>query len=74
MRMAQALLDDSYRDEADFINAMAEDFRRKLAADPMSNRISWRAGVEFYNQIMQHARLPGRAPACLNGWHLTKNA
>jgi nitric oxide reductase NorD protein len=58
MGMARALLDKTYRDEADFINLLAEDFRRKLADDPYDNRISWLAGIEFYNLIVKHAAIP----------------
>lgn len=58
MRMAQALLDESYVDEADFINSMAADFRQKLDQNPNDNRISWLAGVEFYNRIVEHAAIP----------------
>ena len=58
MRMARALLDDAYEDDADFINQQAADFRSKLAEEPNNNQISWNAGIEFYNQIVKHAAIP----------------
>lgn len=58
MRMSIALLDDNYQDEADFINQIAKDFRAELAKDPENNRISWMAGIEFYNQIVKQAAMP----------------
>ena len=58
MRMARALLDDAYEDEAGFINSQAENFRSRLAEEPENNQISWNAGIEFYNQIVKHAAIP----------------
>jgi hypothetical protein len=58
MRMARALLDETYEDEADFINRQAADFLAKLAEDPNNNQLSWDAGIEFYNQIVKHAAIP----------------
>jgi hypothetical protein len=58
MRMARTLLDETYEDEADFINSQAADFLGKLAEDPNNNQVSWDAGIEFYNQIVKHAAIP----------------
>ncbi len=58
MRMARALLDETYEDDADFINRQAADFLAKLAEDPNNNQLSWDAGIEFYNQIVKHAAIP----------------
>jgi nitric oxide reductase NorD protein len=59
LRMSRSLLDEHYRDEVSFINELAEDFRAELAKDPHRNRISWMAGVEFYNRLAQHSGIPG---------------
>jgi nitric oxide reductase NorD protein len=58
VRMAQALLDEHYRDDEDFINAIAAEFRSRLARNPHDSRISWDAGVSFYNQIVHITALP----------------
>ncbi|MEZ5543549.1 MAG: nitric oxide reductase activation protein NorD [Pseudomonadota bacterium] len=58
MRMARALLDGDYRDDADFINALAAEFRTALAQDAGGNRISWMFGVRFYNLLTEHAAIP----------------
>lgn len=58
LRVAQALLDPGYQDELDLINRTAEDFRQALDARPEDNRISWEAGVTFYNQVIQRVPLP----------------
>lgn len=58
MRMAQALLDENYRDDEDDINAIAEAFRVALGKDPQQNRISWMAGIDFYNRVAEKAAIP----------------
>lgn len=58
LRAAQALLDPDYRDELELINGTAEAFRQALGARPEDNRISWEAGVTFYNQVIQRVPLP----------------
>jgi nitric oxide reductase NorD protein len=58
LRQAQALLDPDYRDELDLINETAEAFRQALEARAEDNRISWEAGVTFYNQVVQRVPLP----------------
>ncbi len=58
MRMAQALLDETYVDALDYVNTLAADFRAKLDANPDDNRLAWMAGVEFYNLIVEHAAIP----------------
>nr|MBS0021417.1 nitric oxide reductase activation protein NorD [Gammaproteobacteria bacterium] len=58
MRMAQALLDENYCDDEDDINAIAEAFRVALGRDPQQNRISWMAGIDFYNRVAEKAALP----------------
>jgi len=58
MRMAQALLDQNYRDEDALINASADAFRTALAERAGDNRISWDAGVTFYNALVRKVALP----------------
>lgn len=58
LRQAQALLDPDYRDELALINDTAEAFRQALEARGEDNRISWEAGVTFYNQVIQRVALP----------------
>jgi len=58
MRLSRALLDDAYRDEAEFINRCAESFRQNLVADPLDNRACWSAGLEFYHLMIEHAVIP----------------
>jgi hypothetical protein len=58
MSMARALLDDSYLDEAGFINTLASEFRAKLDDNPHDNRLSWEAGIGFYNHIAEAAAIP----------------
>ena len=58
LRMAQALLDPNYRDELTLINDTAADFRRAFAECPEDNRISWDAGVTFYNACVRSVALP----------------
>ncbi|RCX33109.1 nitric oxide reductase activation protein NorD [Thioalbus denitrificans] len=59
LRMARALLDEHYEDEESAINAMAADFRARLAVDPYDSAISWNAGVEFYNHLSAYGAIPG---------------
>ena len=59
VRMAHALLDPDHRDALEVINAQADAFRAELARDPHDNRISWNAGIDFYNRVTELARLPG---------------
>jgi len=58
VRLAQALLDPDYRDELSLLNETAADFRRELAERGQDNRISWDAGVTFYNKVVQSVALP----------------
>jgi nitric oxide reductase NorD protein len=58
MRLARALLDADYRDAEALVNESADAFRAAFAATPEDNRISWIAGVEFYNRAIQICALP----------------
>jgi hypothetical protein len=59
MRMARALLDENYYDEQAWVNEIAASFRLQLETDPDTNRISWMAGVDFYNRVADKAAIPG---------------
>ncbi len=58
MRMARALLDPHYRDDLPLVNEMSANFRRAVAERGSDNRISWDAGIAFYNYIVQSVPLP----------------
>ncbi|MGQ9830206.1 MAG: nitric oxide reductase activation protein NorD [Thermochromatium sp.] len=58
MRLARALLDADYRDPETFVNESADAFRAAFAATPEDNRISWIAGIEFYNRAIQGYAVP----------------
>ncbi len=58
VRQAHALLDPDYRDELALINDTAADFRRAIAERGTDNRISWDAGITFYNKLTQSVPLP----------------
>ncbi len=59
IRMVRALLDEDHRDGEAVIDEIAAAFREKLKQDPQSNRISWMAGVDFYNRVAEQAGIPG---------------
>ena len=65
-RMAQALLDEQYRDDEALINNTAAAFRDQLANRAEDNRISWLAGVGFYNEAA--SRLPVPSLRILETW------
>jgi hypothetical protein len=65
-RMAQALLDEQYRDDEVLINNTAAAFRDELANRAEDNRISWLAGVGFYNEAA--SRLPVPSLRILETW------
>jgi nitric oxide reductase NorD protein len=58
MRTTRAIMDRDYRDELDVINQVADDFVSKLQDDPYNPRLSWMAGVDFYNRIVEIAKIP----------------
>ena len=58
MRTTRAIMDRDYRDEIDVINQVADDFVMKLEEDPYSPRLAWMAGVDFYNRIVEIAKIP----------------
>jgi len=58
LRTARAIMDPDYRDRAEFINETAADFKAELEKDPHNPRISWMAGVNFYNRVVKHATIP----------------
>ncbi|MCU7891599.1 MAG: nitric oxide reductase activation protein NorD [Candidatus Thiodiazotropha sp. (ex Ustalcina ferruginea)] len=58
MRTTRAIMDRDYRDEIDVINQVADDFITKLEEEPHDPRLSWMAGVDFYNKIVDIAKIP----------------
>ena len=58
LRTTRAIMDPGYSDGADFVNEVARDFRAKLEANPHDPRLSWMAGVDFYNRVAEHAAIP----------------
>jgi nitric oxide reductase NorD protein len=58
LRMAHALLDPHHRDELPLINDTAADFRAECARRGDDNRISWDAGIDFYNRVVSAVPLP----------------
>ncbi|MCB1735037.1 MAG: nitric oxide reductase activation protein NorD [Gammaproteobacteria bacterium] len=58
MRATRAIMDPDYSDAETAINEVAADFRAKLAADPYDKRLSWMAGINFYNRIVEIGRIP----------------
>jgi nitric oxide reductase activation protein len=51
-------MDPEYRDELDVINQIADDFVAKLEEDPYNPRLAWMAGVDFYNRMVEIAKIP----------------
>jgi len=58
VRLARALLDADYRDPEPLIEESAVAFRAALAERAEDNRISWLAGVDFYNRAIQDVAVP----------------
>jgi nitric oxide reductase NorD protein len=58
LRTTRAIMDPGYRDPEPVIQQIADDFRVKLEQDPYDPRISWMAGVDFYNRMVDIATIP----------------
>ncbi len=58
MRTTRAIMDPDYRDELNPIQKIADEFRAKLEVDPYQKNLSWMAGVEFYNAMVEIATIP----------------
>ncbi|MBV2093871.1 MAG: nitric oxide reductase activation protein NorD [Candidatus Thiodiazotropha sp. (ex Codakia orbicularis)] len=58
MRTTRAIMDRDYRDELDLINQVADDYHAQLQEDPYNPRMAWMAGVDFYNRIVEIAKIP----------------
>jgi len=58
LRVTRAIMDPDYRDPEDFINDAASAFLQELETDPYAPRVSWRAGVNFYNLMVDKAKIP----------------
>ncbi|CCQ75099.1 nitric oxide reductase activation protein NorD [Magnetospira sp. QH-2] len=53
VRMARALMDDTYSDPIDEVNQQAAAFRTALAERAEDNQISWDAGMDFYHLMVR---------------------
>ncbi len=51
VRMARALLDDDYADDAAELNELAAAFKAALEENAEDNQVSWNAGMEFYHLL-----------------------
>ncbi|MEW8562100.1 MAG: nitric oxide reductase activation protein NorD [Candidatus Thiodiazotropha sp.] len=58
MRTTRAIMDREYRDELDVVNQVADDYYAQLQEDPYNPRMAWMAGVDFYNRIVEIAKIP----------------
>jgi hypothetical protein len=58
MRTTRAIMDRDYRDEIQVINRVADEFVAKLEEDPFQPRLTWMTGVDFYNKILDIAKIP----------------
>jgi len=58
LRTTRAIMDRDYRDENDVINQVADDFVAKLEENPYAPRLAWMAGVDFYNRVVEIAKIP----------------
>lgn len=58
VRTTRAIMDPDYTDAVDFVNQAAAEFKAELERDPHDSRISWLAGVRFYNRIVDKAKIP----------------
>ncbi|MCG7891537.1 MAG: nitric oxide reductase activation protein NorD [Candidatus Thiodiazotropha endolucinida] len=58
LRTTRAIMDRDYRDESEVINQVADDYYAQLLEDPYNPRMAWMAGVDFYNRIVEIAKIP----------------
>ncbi|MCB1761324.1 MAG: nitric oxide reductase activation protein NorD [Gammaproteobacteria bacterium] len=58
LRTTRAIMDPGYRDDLDVINQVADDFVAKLRDDPHDPRLAWMAGIDFYNRMVEIAKIP----------------
>jgi nitric oxide reductase NorD protein len=58
LRTTRAIMDADYKDSKPLVNETAASFREKLAENPHDPRLSWNAGIDFYNRITDIAPLP----------------
>ncbi|MCG6868989.1 MAG: nitric oxide reductase activation protein NorD [Gammaproteobacteria bacterium] len=58
LRTTRAIMDPDYRAPEDFINDAASAFLQELEKDPYASRVSWTAGVNFYNLMVDKAKIP----------------
>jgi len=58
LRMTRAIMDPNYQDPEALITEAAASFLAELEKDPYSSRLAWMAGVNFYNRIVEKAKIP----------------
>ncbi|MEJ2425231.1 MAG: nitric oxide reductase activation protein NorD [Candidatus Thiodiazotropha sp.] len=58
LRTTRAIMDPDYTDPVDFINTVAQDFRTELKRNPHDSHIAWMAGINYYNLIVNKAKIP----------------
>ncbi len=68
MRTTRAIMDPDYEDSEPLLNEIAGDFLAQLKEDPYKKNLCWMAGVNFYNKIMQIAKIP--SVRILSDWPL----
>ncbi len=58
LRTTRAIMDPDYKDTEPLIDETANAFRANLERDPHDPRLSWSAGIDFYNRVLKIAPLP----------------
>ena len=58
LQLSRALLDDSADDDHFFIVEQAKAYRVQLNKNPQDNQIALKAGLEFYQQLVNHTEIP----------------
>ena len=58
MRTTRAIMDPEYQDPEPTVDTIATKFRAELEKDPYNPRLSWMAGVDFYNRMTEIATIP----------------
>lgn len=58
LRVTRAIMDPDYVDQLDVVNESAAEFIKELEKDPYNPRISWMAGVDYYNRVTDIAKIP----------------
>ncbi|MGB0721721.1 MAG: nitric oxide reductase activation protein NorD [Gammaproteobacteria bacterium] len=58
LRVTRAIMDPDHSDPRDFINQAAAEFRAGLEKDPYDARLAWMSGIDFYNRMVEVAKIP----------------